>query len=75
MLVPADKLSPLALRGLIVEFVTRDGTDYGSKEVSEAEKVAQVERQLRSGEVLLVFDAESQTCNLMTKDAYRALAR
>ncbi|NRQ00592.1 YheU family protein [Marinobacterium sp. xm-v-233] len=29
MIVPANMLSDDALRGMIEEFVTRDGTDYG----------------------------------------------
>lgn len=33
MMVPWDQLSAEALRGLIEEFVTRDGTDYGEVEV------------------------------------------
>ena len=37
-----DDLSPETLRGLIEEFATRDGTDYGAIERSVEEKVAQV---------------------------------
>ena len=36
MQIPHDQLSPQALRGLIEEFVTRDGTDYGTTEASLA---------------------------------------
>ncbi len=44
-----DQLSPEALRGLIEEFVTRDGTDYGAVERIVEEKIAQVSVQLASG--------------------------
>ena len=37
-----DQLSHDALRGLIEEFVTRDGTDYGAVERSDEGKIAQV---------------------------------
>ena len=60
-----DQLSPEALRGLIEEFVTRDGTDYGAVERSVEEKVAQVRAQLASGEVRLVFDPDTQTTNIV----------
>ena len=63
--VPADALSAEALRGLIVEFVTRDGTDYGVRERTLEEKVRDVERQLRRGEAKIVFDPASQTANLV----------
>lgn len=61
---PAD-LSPEALRGLVEEFVTRDGTDYGAVERSLEEKVADVLRQIGSGDVRIVFDRESERVNLV----------
>jgi uncharacterized protein YheU (UPF0270 family) len=60
-----DQLSPQALRGLVEEFVTRDGTDYGAVERSVDEKIAQVEAQLASGEVRIVFDPETESANLV----------
>ena len=60
-----DDLSPEALRGLIEEFVTRDGTDYGGVERSVEEKIAQVTVQLTSGEARLVFDPETETANIV----------
>jgi hypothetical protein len=55
-----DDLSPEALRGLVEEFVTRDGTDYGAVERGVEEKIA----QLRSGEARLVFDPQTETANV-----------
>ena len=60
-----DQLSPEALRSLIEEFVTRDGTDYGTVEQSVDEKIAQVSAQLASGEARLVFDPTAQTTNIV----------
>ena len=59
-----DDLSPEALRGLVEEFVTRDGTDYGAVERGIEEKIARVLAQLRSGEARLVFDPETETANI-----------
>ncbi len=59
-----DDLSPEALRALVEEFVTRDGTDYGAVERGVEEKIAQVLAQLRSGEARLVFDPETETANI-----------
>ncbi len=59
-----DDLSPEALRGLVEEFVTRDGTDYGAVERGVEDKIAQVLAQLRSGEARLVFDPETETANI-----------
>jgi len=61
-----DDLSPDALRGLVEEFVTRDGTDYGRIEQSVEQKIAQVLAQVASGEVRIVFDPDTETANLVT---------
>ena len=60
-----DQLSPQALRGLVEEFVTRDGTDYGAVERSVEDKIARVEAQLASGEVRIVFDPETESANIV----------
>jgi hypothetical protein len=62
--VPRDSLSHEALRGVIAEFVTRAGTDYGTQEKTIAEKIADVERQLERGEAIIVFDADTATTNI-----------
>ena len=63
--VPRDALSPDALRALVEEFVTRDGTDYGAVERGLDAKVANVMRQLERGEVRIVFDPDSETTTLV----------
>jgi hypothetical protein len=50
---------------MIEEFITREGTDYGEREFSLSEKAEQVKAQIRRGDVVIVFDAETQTCNLL----------
>ncbi|MHB8420676.1 MAG: YheU family protein [Myxococcales bacterium] len=67
--IPLDSLSPEALDGLIEEFVTRDGTDYGLREKTRAEKKSEVLRQLQRGEVVIVFDSDSESCNILPKEA------
>ncbi len=63
--VPHDALSPEALRGVIEEFVTRAGTDYGAREKSIEEKIADVQRQLERGDAVIVFDAAAATTNVV----------
>jgi uncharacterized protein YheU (UPF0270 family) len=64
--ISAEDLSAEALRGLIEEFVTRDGTDYGRVKQSVEQKIEQVRAQLASGEVRIVFGADTETANLVT---------
>ncbi len=54
--VPHTELSEEALRGVAESFVLREGTDYGERDVSHDEKVAQVIRQLQRGEARIMFD-------------------
>ncbi len=63
--IPYDQLSPEALHGIIEEFVTRDGTDYGKKEISLETKIDQVLNQIQSGKAVIIFDQNSETCNIL----------
>ena len=65
LVLDAEGLSPEALRGLIEEFVSRDGTDYGNLEKSLDEKCSAVMRQLEDGDVCVVFDREEERANLV----------
>ena len=65
LVVPYNELSPGALRGVVEDFVTRDGTDYGELEVSLETKVKQVLNQLHSGKAVIVFDQKTETCNII----------
>jgi len=70
VLVPHDELSPEALRGVVEAFVLREGTDYGVREATFEEKVAQVLRQLERGEARIVFDpADSSVTIVVAKVA------
>ncbi|MBM4251512.1 MAG: YheU family protein [Deltaproteobacteria bacterium] len=67
MQIPIDLLEQDTLRNVIENFITREGTDYGDHEVSLEAKINQVMRQLRSGTVILVFDAETESVNIVPK--------
>ena len=68
MEIPYTELSDDALRGIIEEYITREGTEYGSEDFSLQQKIAQVRGQLLLGKIKINFDADSQTCNLVTTD-------
>lgn len=69
VVVPWDRLSAAALRGVIEDFVTLEGTEYGLEDVDLETKVAQVRRQLERGEIVVVFDPKSETVGLVRADA------
>ena len=64
MNIPWRELRPATLRAVIEEFVSRDGTDYGHEETSLEAKVEEVYRLLGNGKVGVVFDAESESCDI-----------
>ena len=66
--IPYNQLSPEALQGVVEEFVTRDGTDYGEVEVPLETKIAQVMDQIRSGKALIVFDQATESCTVLRSD-------
>lgn len=70
--VPWQELAADTLDRLLEEFVTRDGTDYGEREVPLAQKVEQVRTQLRRGLVLIVFDELSESVTIVTREAHQA---
>lgn len=63
--VSSDQLSPQALSGLVEEFASRDGTDYGASEKTLDQKVAIVQKQIESGDVCIVFDRDEERANLV----------
>jgi len=67
-IIPIHRLSAQALRGVVEEFVSRQGTDYGAKEVSWETKVQQVCDKLEKGLAVLVFDDEAETTNILSAD-------
>ena len=53
MKIPWQSLSEAALAGLIQEFVTREGTEYGAVDFNLEEKTRQVRLQIQAGEAVL----------------------
>ncbi|MEN4887579.1 YheU family protein [Enterobacter ludwigii] len=70
MIIPWQDLSPETLDNLIESFVLREGTDYGEHERSLEQKVNEVKRQLKSGDVVLVWSELHETVNIMPRNAF-----
>ena len=66
MLIPQEMLEADTLTRLIEDFVTRDGTDNGDETPLDT-RVARVRRALDKGEAVIVFDPESEQCQLALK--------
>lgn len=71
--IPPSRLSPEVLGALLEEFASRDGTDYGDRELSLGAKVQQLRGQLDTGELVLLYDGDSETWDLLSRDSARVL--
>ena len=72
MIIPPESLSEEALQGVLEEFISRDGTDYGDQELSLEAKVSRLKPQVMRHEVLIVFDPELEGITLMTREDWRS---
>jgi len=66
MLIPYDLLEAETLNNLLEDFVTREGTDNGD-DTPLTTRVERARHALRRGEAVIVFDPESQQCQLVLK--------
>ncbi len=69
MIVPPSSIPADTLDRILADFATRDGTFIGDgPEPSLEEKVAALRVRLARGDLLLTFDAESESLSMVTKD-------
>jgi uncharacterized protein YheU (UPF0270 family) len=68
-IIPVNILSPEALEGVIEEFISREGTDYGEIEASSETSFRQVKHRLEKGLAVLIFDDETETTNIFLADS------
>ncbi|QDK39759.1 YheU family protein [Bdellovibrio sp. NC01] len=73
--IPQEDLSADAIEGIIEAFILREGTDYGSVEVSLSAKKEQIRKQLARKDIKIVFDFASESVTLMTKAEWQKLQR
>ena len=66
--VPLQALQADILQALLEEFASRDGTDYGERELTLAQKVGDLDGQLRRGDLLILYDTESENWDLLPRE-------
>ena len=71
--VPVSQVPADSLRALLEEFASRDGTDYGEQETPLAERVSQLHTGLQVGAMALVFDADTETWDILSAEHARPL--
>ena len=65
IVVPHSALDADTLRAVVESFVLREGTEYGERDFTLADKVAHVMRQLERGEARIIFEPVSQSVDIV----------
>jgi uncharacterized protein len=68
MIIPYQKLSREALKGMVEEFVTRYGTDNGYMGTDLERNAEMVMGQLKKGDAFVVYDEATLSANIVSKD-------
>lgn len=71
--VPTSQLAEQTLLALLEEFASRDGTDYGVKELTLDEKVGRLREQLNTSRIMLMYDSDSEQWDLVERDSAQIL--
>ena len=65
VLVPFQRLKMEVLQALLEDYATRDGTDYGERELTTQDKVDRLRRQLGAGDLQILYDSDSEQWDLV----------
>lgn len=65
--VPAERIEAAVLQALLEEFASRDGTDYGARELTLAEKAGNLRRQLEAGDICILFHHPTEQWDLVDR--------
>lgn len=70
MIIPWQELAPETLNNVLDSFILREGTDYGERELSLAEKRARLFAQLQSDKVVIVWSELNQSLDIKEKKSF-----
>jgi hypothetical protein len=66
--VPLERVDAEVLNSMLEDYASRDGTDYGARELELGEKVANLQAQLRAGSLAIVYDLASEQWDLLPQE-------
>jgi len=71
MIIPLEQLSSETLTAIIEDFILREGTEYGTFDVSKQDKIDQVRQQLEQGIAVLVYSELHESVNILPKNQFQ----
>ncbi len=66
--IPWQRLSPEQLNAIAEAFILREGTDYGLEELSLDVKLKRLLGLIQQGEVMITFDASTESFNIVRRN-------
>lgn len=69
--LPLERINPDTLRNLISEFVTRGWEEAGDSRYTLDDKINQVYRQLQEKKARVVYDLNTNSCNIVPCEGKR----
>jgi uncharacterized protein YheU (UPF0270 family) len=70
MIIPWQELEESTLINVLDSFILREGTDYGSRELSLEEKRGRLLAQLKADKVVIVWSELNESLDIKDKKAF-----
>ncbi|HGO5823656.1 TPA: YheU family protein [Mannheimia haemolytica] len=70
MIIPWQELEESTLHNILDSFILREGTDYGERELSLAEKREQLLTQLKADKVVIVWSELHESLDIKDKKSF-----
>lgn len=70
MIIPWQELEENTLMNVLDSFILREGTDYGSRELSLEEKRGRLLAQLKADKVVIVWSELNESLDIKDKKAF-----
>ncbi len=71
--ISSEQISTEILDAIIESFIMREGTDYGVHEALMETKLNQVKKQIKNGDVKIIFEQSTETVSLITESDFKKL--
>lgn len=70
MIIPWQELEESTLHNILDSFILREGTDYGARELSLAEKRERLLAQLKADKVVIVWSELHESLDIKDKKSF-----
>lgn len=69
ILINKDQISPQALDQILENYILREGTDYGERDLTLETKKENLSAMLLNKKIVIVYDKETESVTLLPQEA------